>query len=111
MNMKEFKLTEGERRYCQDIVEQLKDYGEIKKEGIIIHCNQEKVNFILFGRIYSPEDYTTEELVEIRNILVIGISEIIESLIMNNYNEEYEEMQNILQVVTWTIDKYLYERR
>lgn len=103
--MKEFKLTDWQKKRVLENVLELKAKGEITKEGIIITCNQAEVNFILFGNI-SPEEYEKEELENMRNVYVAGISEIIEKTLQFGSYEKVERLNDIMQVVTWTIDKY-----
>lgn len=104
--MKEFKLKEWQKKRVLEEVLELKAKGEIKKEGIIITCNQTEVDFILFGAI-SPEEYTKEELQHMRNVYVAGISEIVDKTIEFGSYEKVEQLMDIIQVITWTIDKYL----
>lgn len=103
--MKEFRITEFQRAECFANILELMKKGEITKEGIIISCNQEKVNKLLFERNH----YTEDELIDIRNNYVYCLSELIEEAREEDF-ELADKFINIMTVITGTIDKRIYER-
>lgn len=87
---------------------QVKLLGEVKRNGIVITCNQEVVDSIIFG----TKEFTKEELINLRNHYVKFISDAI-SIVRDNPNDKYiedvEKINALMTVITGSIDKRLYQ--
>lgn len=101
-----FTITEEEERAVVRKLYQINEEGEIKKEGIIYFCNEEKIKHIIFNSEISE---TKEELLHLRNCYVYVISSMMEIMHKVEEYESLEKYNNLLQVITSIIDKYIME--
>jgi len=101
-----FIITEDEERVVIRKLYQINEEGEIKKEGIIYSCNEEKIKHIIFNCEISE---SKEELLHLRNCYVYVISSMIEIMHRVKDYEALEKYNNLLQVITSLIDKYIME--
>lgn len=100
-----FTITEEERAVVRKLY-QINKEGEIKKEGIIYFCDEEKIKHIIFNSEISE---SKEELLHLRNCYVYVISSMMEIMHKVKEYDSLEKYNNLLQVITSLIDKYIME--
>lgn len=101
-----FTITEDEEREVVRKLYQINKEGEIKKEGIIYTCNEEKIKHIIFN---SEILESKKELLHLRNCYVYVISSMMEIMHKVEEYDSLEKYNNLLQVITSVIDKYIME--
>lgn len=90
------------------IISEIERIGNIKRNGIIINCDEKVLTDFLQVKML-----TREELIDLRNLLVEELADRVDNLRTNfkeiNY-DRVEDLHAIMTVVTGIIDKEYYRR-
>ena len=78
---------------------------EIKRDGILVYCNQDLVDEYLFG---CREFKTKEELIELRNEYVMALDIEKEKARENKDWNLFDKLDALMTVITGTIDERYY---
>lgn len=85
----------------EETLENLENLGKIKRNGIIISCDQEMVDTLLF---FSKE-FTEGQLTRMRNNYVYVLADKIEQARDENNYAEVDRFYALMTVVTGSIDR------
>lgn len=104
---KEYGINEKVVEAVKVTIQRLKDYAEIKRDGIIIECRQDRVNTLLF----ATHEFDVEQLRRMRNNYVFVLANMIDEEREKEKvdYDKVDEINAIMTIVTGTIDNKIWK--